>query len=123
MKIINWFVDTFLKKHIDRYVQERVDERMNEYHAYFQEYIKDLNMITATDAAMTRRNTGFMVVMCKVKDRDFMKIIPLEGRDSVESWRDLCKELTARYGAEHRFFDSASYGRFEREVLHQEGLI
>ena len=123
MKIINWFVDKFLKKHIDRYVQERIDEKMHEYHAYFHEYIKDLNVITATDMPMTKRNTGFMVLLCKVKDRDFMKIIPLDGCSNHDEWRNLCRELTGRFGARHMFLDSASAGRFEREILHQEGLI
>jgi hypothetical protein len=123
MKLIDWIINKYFIKHIDRFVQKKVAEEMNEFHAYFKDYIKKLNVITASDTPAYKRNTGFMVVVCKVKNNDYIKILPIEGCKGVNEWREMCRELSYRYGAKHLYFDSVSHGRFEKEILRQEGLL
>jgi len=110
-RAILWFIDKYLRSYIDK----SVDEKMKYFHSHFKGYIKDLNAFTASD--IHYKGTGFIVMAAKVKNQDFVKVIPLEPFESVTDYRNTCMLLTHKFGARHYHFDSPSRGYFEKDMI------
>ena len=121
-KIILWIFENYFKflvnelidKRINEIVHIKVDERMAEFHRYFKSYVKDLNAFTASDVHY--KDTGFILLVAKVKGKDFIHVIPMNEIRGMQEYKDKLNWLKDTFGARHPYID-APYGIREKFMM------